>query len=300
MRILVTGGTGFIGSHLVDALINRGDRVVTVSRHPDPAHPNAEHHVVDVEDAAALRKAGRVDAIVHLAAAADASSSFKEPLLYNRTNALGTLNVLEAARKSNALFVFASTQRIYRPQTAPLAEDDLKHPIDPYGYSKLVAEEWVRMYRELFKLQTVVLRFFSVYGPGQPLYGGTSGVVAIFANRALKGEPLKVNDANLRDFTYVGDVVKGIILALENPIALGNTYNIATGEATSIDVLARVVKDVVGSPSTIVVGGGDCSESYVADITRARKDLGYEPSFELRRGLEVYVEHLREKSKDTA
>ncbi len=300
MRILVTGGTGFIGSYLVERLIANGELVISASRRAKPAHPDAEHHVVDVGDAVAVERIGKVDAIVHLAGLADASSSFADPLQYSRTNALGTLNMLEMARKSDAVFVFASSQRVYRPQTAPLAEDCRRHPVDPYGYSKLIGEEWVQMYHEVFNLRTVVLRFFSVYGPGQALYGGTSGVVTIFVNKALKNEPLKVNDANLRDFTYVTDVVEGIVLALKEPVAIGNTYNIATGEATSIGVLASVVKDVTGSQSAIVVAGNDCGESYVADITRARNELGYEPSVGLRRGLELYVERLGEKRKGLA
>lgn len=293
MRIVVTGGTGFIGSHLVAALVAKGNQVITVSRRPEALSPEVEHRALDVADAAAPEQVGKVDAIVHLAGAADASASFADPLGYNRTNALGTLNMLEAARKSDALFIFASTQRIFRPRVEPLAEDSPVQPVDPYGYSKVVGEKWVEMYRELFQLRTVVVRFFSVYGPGQVLYGGTSGVVAIFVNRALRGEPLRVNDGNLRDLTYVSDVVQGIALVLESQAAVGRTYNIATGKGTSIHTLASLVKEVTGSPSPIIVAGNDHGESYVADIARARAELGYVPSVGLRQGLELYVDQLR-------
>lgn len=294
MKILVTGGTGLIGSHLVDALARRGDQVVAISRHAHRLPDHVEHRALDVADAAAPERIGLADAIVHLAGAADASASNAAPLLYNRTNALGTLNMLEAARRANALFVFASTQRVYRSQLVPVAEDAPRQPIDPYGYSKLVGEQWVQMYHELFQLRTTVLRFFSVYGPGQVSSSGVSGVVTIFLNRALHGEPLRVNDGNLRDFTHVGDVVRGITLALDAPAANGRTYNIATGTATTIETLARVVKDVTASPSAITVAGTECKEGYVADISRARAELGYAPAIDLRRGLELYVEQLEE------
>lgn len=294
MKVLVTGGTGFIGTHLVDALIDEGDEVVTVSRRSQASHARASHIMADVGETAMLEGLGKIDAIVHLAASADASASFADPLRYSRINAFGTLNMLETARKYDALFIFASSQRIYRPQNFPLREDAPAGPVDPYGYSKLIGEHWVHMYRDLFNVRTAVLRFFSVYGPGQVLTGGTSGVVAIFVNRALRGEPLRVTDGNLRDFTYVTDVVKGIALALENPAAIGKTYNIATGETTSIGALARVVKEVAGSPSEIIVSGHEPIESYVADIKKATGDLGYIPSIKLRHGLERYVGQLKE------
>ncbi|MCL5265135.1 MAG: NAD-dependent epimerase/dehydratase family protein [Chloroflexi bacterium] len=293
MRVLVTGGTGFIGSHLIRELVDRGRDVVTISRRSAPPLPFVEHHALDIEDPAVQDVAERADAIVHLAASSDASSSFANPFLYSRTNALGTLNVLEAARRSNALFVFASSQRIYRPQKWPVDEDAPKRPVDPYGYSKLIGEHWVQMHHQIYDLRTVVLRFFSVYGPGQTLQGGTSGVVTIFVRRAMQGEELTVNDGNLRDFTYVGDIVKGIVLALDKPAAIGQTYNIATGESTSIETLARTVKEIAKSTSSIVVKGTGDEESYVADIARARSELGYQPSVDLRRGLELYVEHLK-------
>jgi UDP-glucose 4-epimerase len=294
MRILVTGGTGFIGSHLVDALIEDDHNVVTISRQARAAHPVAEHITCDVSDAAVLDGFGHLDAIVHLAASADASASFADPVRYSQINALGTLNMLETARKAGAYFIFASTQRIYRPQNLPLREDAALDPVDPYGYSKLIGEHWVRMYRDLFGVRTSVLRFFSVYGPGQLLRGGTSGVVNIFVNRALQGAPIRVTDGNLRDFTYVTDVVKGIMLAVENPIAIGRTYNIATGVTTSIGALAQLVKQVTDSSSEVVITGHDPIESYVASIDKAADELGYVPSIELRRGLELYVRQLKE------
>ncbi len=293
MRILVTGGTGFIGTHLVEALVERGHEVATVSRRVKGVNSRAQHYMADLA-AGVPEVVGQVDAIVHLAAAADASSSFADPLAYNRINALGTLNMLEMARNAGALFVLASTQRIYRPQNVPLPENASLQPVDPYGYSKLVSETWTRMYREVFQTRTVILRFFSVFGPGALLYGGTSGVVSIFAHRALRGEPLRVSDGNLRDFTYVDDVVRGITLALEKPVAIGQTFNIATGVATSIGELARAMKDVTGSPSEVIVAGTAAVESYVADISRARIELDYTPCIELRRGLELYVGSLRE------
>ena len=299
MRVLVTGGTGFIGRHLVEELGRSGQEVVTLSRRPAPLGWPVEHVVADVGQG--LPPLAPFDAVAHLAGSADASASRRDPAGYLRTNALGTLAVLEAARSWGARVVLASSQRVYRPRTEPLSEDAPLGPVDPYGYSKLAAEEWSRMYHDLFGLPTVVLRFFSVYGPGQ-VAGETSGVAAIFVRRALDGLPLQADAGVLRDFTYVGDVARSVALALEAPQAVGQAYNIATGEPTAIAELARVVKAVTGSPSEIVVAepGHRQPEGYVADIGKARRELGYQPDVTVERGIAQYVDQIRGARAHTA
>lgn len=292
MRVLVTGGTGFIGRHLVEALLARGHQVLTLSRRPEGV-PGAEHHSLDVGSEEAISIASRVDAIAHLAGLSNASASYAEPFTFNRLNALGTLAMLEGARRGGARIVFASSQRVYRPSLQPIAEDGLIEPQDPYGYSKLCGEQWLDMYRRFYDVRTCTVRFFSVYGPGLVVEGGTSGVVGIFVGRALRGEPLAAHTDQLRDLTYVSDVVRGVLLALEKPAASGSCYNVATGRGTSMVELAKAVVAATKSRSDIVVESGQAFGHLVADISMARAELGYEPMVVLPEGLERYVAWYR-------
>ncbi len=290
MRVAVTGASGFIGSHLVAALAAAGEHVIALSRRR-PAVA-VEWHAVDVCSAEARRHVASADAIVHLAALSDASLSRSEPLLYGRVNVAGTANLLEAARQSGAFFVLASSQRVYRSSALPLAEDAPLAPSDPYGYSKLLAELWLRMYREVYGLPAVALRFFSVYGPGQQLPGGTSGVVSILLHRALVGEDLWVDGRKRRDFTYVEDVVRGIRAALLLRERCRVAYNIATGQGTTLAELARLILALTQSPSRLVVREDEAGDDLVADVTLARKELGYAPQIGLRDGLARTCEWL--------
>jgi len=296
LRIVVTGGTGFIGRHLVQTLAQLNHEVHTVSRRAAPIGQQAIHHSCDVESVEALRVAQNADVLVHLAGQSDASASFADPALFARVNSSGTLNMLEAARRTDALFVLASSQRVYSPKHGLLREDDPFAPSDPYGYTKLIAEKWVEMYRKVYGLRTVVLRFFSVYGPGQSVGSGSSGVVPIYMHEALAGKPLLVNNSNLRDFTYVTDVVKGISLCIDKPAALGQAFNIATGVGTSVRDLAFLIKEITGSQSEIRVLGDSTDECLVANIDKARDVLQYRPKVSLRTGLEQYYGSLRNSS----
>ncbi len=292
MKVLVTGGTGFIGTHVVEALLDRGHQAITLSRRPS-GRPGVEHHGLEVGGDQALQLASRVDAIVHLAALSNASASYQDPLLYNRINALGTLTMLEGARLGGGRIVFASSQRIYRPVREPIPEDGLIEPQDPYGYSKLCGERWMEMYARLYGVHAVTLRFFSVYGPGLVISGGASGVAGIFVGKALRGEPLVVHTNQSRDLTYVSDVVQGILLALEKPAPAGSCYNVATGVGTSMEELAEMSCRVTHSRSQVRVESSASFGYLVADITRARGELGYSPQVDLKEGLERYVAWYR-------
>ena len=290
MRVLVTGASGFIGRHVVAELSEAGHRVRTLHRRRALQFAGLEHVAADVLSQEARAAAQATDAIVHLAGSGDVQASFREPFEYNRLNALGTLNVLEGARGTGAHVVLASTQRVYRPAREPLREDAPLAPADPYAVSKLVAERWCQMYAEQLGVPTTVVRLFSVYGPGQ-VGQGTSGIVSIFLERALRDEPLEVHVVQRRDLTYVVDVARGIGLAIERAPALPavRVYNVATGVGTSFDELARLVCRVVGSRSTVLLpaseSDGAAPGDLVADVGRARSELGYAPTVGLEEGI---------------
>jgi UDP-glucose 4-epimerase len=302
MTVLVTGATGLIGRHTLAHLLEQGEHVRTFQRgQPDIEHAsNVETVVGDVcLDAERLcEAAGGCEAIVHLAGRGDVGESHRDPLGYANLNASGALHALEAARRAGAHVILASSQRVYRPGPGPRAEDDTPAPDSPYGYTKWVAEVWCRMASEQFGVPTSVLRFFSVYGPGQQPNGG-SGVVAIFARAALAGEPLVVQSRGRRDFTHARDVARGIGLVLEarrtrpGP-GLHCVYNIATGRGTTFTDLARRIVELSGSRSPIE----DCARDapgadLVADVGRARAELGFEACIDLAAGVKSYLDWLR-------
>jgi UDP-glucose 4-epimerase len=295
--ILVTGASGLIGRHAVESL-RANDHAVRTFQRSAPHDPTIEHIPGDVcTDTEVLCQAAQgCRAVVHLAGRGDVAESRRDPIGYANLNATGALHALEAARAAGAAFILASSQRVYPLQPRPCGEDDALEPDSPYGYAKWVAELWCRMASEQFAVPTTVLRFFSVYGPGQQPNGG-SGVVTIFARAALAGEPLVVQSAGRRDFSHALDAAEGITKALQTAPAGGHrVYNVATGHGTSFRELAEVVIEVIGSRSPIEerivdAPGGD----LVADIRRAQNELGYEPRVSLRDGLMQYAEWLRSR-----
>jgi UDP-glucose 4-epimerase len=298
MQILVTGGSGFIGRHVVAEVTGAGHQVTTLHRGApltarEIGGPAPRHLQLDVLSDMARLAATRADAVVHLAGRGDVQASFREPVEYNQLNALGTLNILDGARESGAHVVLASTQRIYQPTDQPIREDARVAPTDPYAYSKLVAEQWCRMYAEQLATPTTVVRLFSVYGPGQ-VGQGTSGVVSIFLDRARRGEPLTVHADQQRDLTWVGDVARGNRLALESsPRAEtpARVYNLATGVGTTLHQLAQMVCTTLDSTSEIVPPAGRSDEGdRVADVSHARAELGYEPGTSVADGIARLVE----------
>jgi len=292
MRAIVTGGAGFIGSHLVERLVARGDAVHVVDDLSNGKRGNvpaaATLHVRDVreplDDLVALV---RPDAIAHLAAQVDVRVSVAEPARDAAVNVVGTVNVLEAARTVGARVVFASTGgAIYGECVRPAREDDPRLPLSPYGTSKLAGEEYLASFSRLHGAAHVSLRFGNVYGPRQDPHG-EAGVVAIFLGRLRDGEPCRIfgDGTQTRDYVFVGDVVQAVTAALDG--GAGGTFNVGTGSETSVLELYEACRAAAGSDARPVhepARAGELARS-VLDPELAERRLGFRATTPLAEGL---------------
>jgi len=302
MRILVTGGAGFIGSHLVDRLVTMGHEVIVLDNlstgstrnlanalgSPSLLFKNAD--IRKVPDSL-LKKFGRVDRVCHLAALTNVRESIRDPVGTSETNLIGTLRILEAAKRLRSeRVIFASSAAVYgNPQTLPVAEDASIVPISPYGASKAASELYCRSFEENHGIETVSLRYFNVYGPRQRS-GQYSGVISIFSRRIHQELPLRIfgDGSQSRDFIFVSDAVAGTIAALEKEHIQSRIFNIASGRETTILQLAKTMQEVAkGAPSNLRFEPARKGEVYrsLADITRAQTELGYSPTVPLHDGL---------------
>jgi UDP-glucose 4-epimerase len=296
LRAIVTGGAGFIGSHVADALLARGDQVhvldslTTGSREKVPA--KAELHVGDVRsDTSSLFGEVKPDLCFHLAAQADVGTSVERPDYDAEVNVLGTLQVLEAARADGTHVVFSSSGgAIYGECDGPAAEDAPLAPISPYGISKLAAEEYVGGWNRLFGSRHVSLRFANVYGPRQEA-SLEGGVIAIFLERLAAGEATTIfgDGEQTRDFVYVGDVVRAVLAAAGHD---GGVFNVGTGVETSINELHAASRRVTGSdsePAYEPERPGEIRRSVI-DPARAERELGWRAETALEDGLRLTQE----------
>jgi UDP-glucose 4-epimerase len=293
MDIVVTGGAGFIGGHLVDSL--RGSNTVRVlDITPGADLPTGVTGIeADVRDEAAVdRVVADADLVFHEAALVSVEASVADPTRSHVINATGTLNVLEAARRHDARVVLASSAAVYgHPEYTPVDEGHPMEPTSPYGLDKLAADHYARLYHDRYGLETVALRYFNVYGPGQT-GGDYAGVITVFLEQALAGGPITVHGdgGQTRDFVFVEDIVRANRLAAETD-HVGTAYNIGTGDSITIRELAELIRELTDSDPDIVhtdPRAGDIQQSK-ADIARAGADLGYEPAVSLREGLERTV-----------
>lgn len=252
--VVVTGGAGFIGSHIADAYADRGWRVVVIDNlttgHRGNVNPRAELHVADVRDAAAIIAKVRPDLISHHAAQVDVRKSVADPAEDAEINVVASLRLLQAAVDARVKrFIFASSGgAIYgEPVSAPQTEEHVLRPMSPYGCAKLAVEQYMNYYREVQGLSTVALRYANVYGPRQSSRG-EAGVVAIFADRMLRGEPVTINGRGdqTRDFVYVGDVVAANMAVSERD-DLSGAFNVGTGVETSINELHDAMARLTGT-----------------------------------------------------
>jgi len=292
MTVIVTGGAGFIGSHVVDALLARGDDVHVVDDLSKGRRENvpvgATLHVHDVREPfdAIVRETG-ARAIVHFAAQADVRVSVAEPARDGAINVLGTVNALEAARQVGARVVFASTGgAIYGECERPAREDDPCLPLSPYGAAKLAGEGYLGAFARLYGTAHVALRFGNVYGPRQDPHG-EAGVVAIFLGRLLDGEQCRIfgDGSQSRDYVYVGDVAQATLSALDGDV--GGVMNIGTGVATSVLDLYEACRRVAGSDAEPVhepARAGELGRS-VLDGERAAAAIGFRPTTSLATGV---------------
>jgi UDP-glucose 4-epimerase len=291
VRAVVTGGAGFVGSHVAEALLARGDEVhvldnlATGSREKVPT--GADLHVADIRtDAASVFEEARPEVCFHLAAQADVNTSVARPDFDAEVNVLGTVRVLEAARAAGAKVVFTSTGgAIYGECDGPAAEDYERRPISPYGISKLAGEEYLLGWNRLHDTNHVALRLANVYGPRQEatLEGG---VIAIFLDRMATGEPIQIfgDGEQTRDFVYVRDVVAAALAAVDHG---GGVLNVGTGVETTINDLFAACRRVTGyerEPEYGPARAGDILRSAI-DPARAQTELGWSPERTLDEGL---------------
>ena len=301
MRAVVTGGAGFIGSTLVDALLTRDDEVHVVddlsSGRRERVAPAATLHVEDIaERLGDLFEEIRPDVVFHLAAQIDVRVSVADPVADARSNVLGTLNVLEAARPHGAQVIFASTGgAIYGECEAPAREDAARLPVSPYGTSKLAAEEYLGTWNRLYGGRHVALRLGNVYGPRQDPHG-EAGVVAIFLSRIRDGEPATIFGDGLqtRDFVYVGDVVRAFVGAVG---ADGGVFNVGTGEETSVVDLWEACRAATGKSAEFVRAEPRLAEIQQSclDPHRAETTLHWRAEVPLSAGLRETWEWIREE-----
>ena len=305
-KYLVTGGAGFIGSHLSEELVRRGhsvrvaDNLITGKRSNLAHVPGVELLEGDLADEAVARRAvDGMDYVLHQAAIPSVPRSVKDPVTSNRANVDATLNVLVAARDAGVKrLVFAGSSSAYGDTpTLPKREDMPSNPLSPYALQKVVGEQYLQMFTRLYGLETVSIRYFNVFGPRQDPSSPYSGVISVFATALLENRSPTIygTGEQTRDFTYVANVVDGVLRACDADGASGEVINVATGGRISLNQLFHTMRDLVGAdvtPTYVDSRAGDVRDSQ-ADIAKAKRILGYEPTVSFEQGLERTVEWYR-------
>lgn len=307
-NVLVTGGAGFIGSHLVDALLARGDHVRVFDNFStgnranlDTNHPRLEIVEGNLTDPQAIAQAvDGIELVFHQAALSSVPRSVDRPLDTHAACVTGTLYLLDAARRAGVRrLVYAASSSAYGDQpTSSKRETDLPAPISPYGAAKLAAEYYCQAFTATYGFETVALRYFNVFGPRQDPSGPYSAVIPLFVTAILKGQRPKIygDGHQSRDFCYVANVVHANLLAADAQGAAGKVFNVACGQNTSLLQLLAQINHLLGTdvaPIHEPARAGDVRES-LADISQARRILGYEPQVSFNEGLQRSIEYYRD------
>lgn len=306
MLYLVAGGSGFIGSNIVAALISRGLKVRVL----DNFSSGRRRNLADLEDRIELIEGDirdywtvtnameGVNIVLHQAALPSVERSVDNPLTSNEVNINGTLNLLEAARRNQVRkFVYASSSSIYGDSpTLPRGEEAKPQPLSPYAITKLAGEEYCTTYHRIYGLPTVSLRYFNVFGPRQNPNSQYAAVIPKFITQISRGEPPVIygDGEQSRDFTYVSNVVEANLMACEAEKVAGEIINVACGACFSLNQLVVLLNQIMGTdiqPKYVPVKPGDVKQS-LADVRKAQRLLGYHPNVDLRQGLTLTVEHL--------
>ena len=307
MHILITGGSGFIGSHLVGRLLKEGEYVTVIDNYNDFYDPQLkrrnsaqwkshkcyqewEGDIVDVSFINNVFKKQAFDVVIHLAARAGVRPSIVEPRLYEQVNVLGTINLLEACKDFGVKkFIFGSSSSVYgRASKVPFSETDaLRNPISPYAATKIAGEVLCHTYNALYKTEVVSLRFFTVYGPSQR----PEMAIHQFARKILKEEPITIfgDGSSRRDYTYVDDIVDGIMLVLRGSFQ-DEIFNLGNSRTTELLKLVQLLEQNLHKNAQIVFKPdqpGDVPITY-ADLTKSKKELGYNPKISIEEGVKRF------------
>jgi len=295
-KTLVTGGAGFIGSNLVDALIERGDEVIIIDNlttgKKENINPKANFKELDLRNLESIEPYFKgVDYVFHQAALARVQPSIEDPIKYNDNNVNTTLNVLVAARNAKVKkVVYASSSSVYGDQEKmPLTEDIVATPISPYALQKYIGEEYCCLFSYVYKLPTICLRYFNVYGPRMARAGAYASVVSIFGQQRKKGKPMTIagDGTHLRSYTYIKDIVRANLLAAESEFGDGRAINVGQNTEYSINEIAKMFSGLTTNiPERIEPARNLCGNAL------AKKLLGWEPTMDLPKWLKEYKREM--------
>jgi nucleoside-diphosphate-sugar epimerase len=306
-KIVVTGGAGFIGSHIVDALLKEGANVVVIDNLSTGRRENIEHNLekikffeTDIVDTGALTEIFQgASAVVHQAAMVSVPRSIEAPMESHNTNSTGTLSVFTAAKNAGVeRVVFATSSSVYgNSPTLPKVETMAPNPLSPYAVQKLTGELYSKVFNNLFGLKTIGLRYFNVFGPRQNPNSAYAAVIPRFINLIKQGQIPQINGdgEHTRDFTFVENVVNANLLALKTNKGFGEIYNTAANVQISLNTLVKKINEFLGTsipPQYLPPRAGDIKDSF-ADINKAKEILGYEVKVDFEEGLKRTIESLK-------
>lgn len=307
-KIIVTGGAGFIGSHIVDLLIKEGYEVVIVDNlitgDKNNINPKAKFYEMDITSPLlkdVFKKEKKSDFVIHLAAHINLRDSINKPMMDADNNIIGSINLLECCRQfKQKKIVYASSVAVYSDQKLPYKEKQRILPTSPYGISKYTVELYLHVYNQLYGLDYVSLRYGNTYGPKQNPKG-EAGVIAIFIDNALKNKPLFINGdgEQTRDFTYVGDVATATLLALERKTNNNKIFNIGTNNEISVNQIYKSLKGLLNINMNVKYRPTIKGEIYrmCLDNSLIKKKIGWEPKYDFKEGLKKTVEWFKQCQK---